>query len=252
MNLNEKAVLISGASSGIGRAVALNLARRHCKIGLIARSADKLQELAQQITSLGGQPLVLATDVADGEAARQAVQQAYETFGRLDLVIANAGVGYLRPAHKLKPHQIDQMINVNLRGAIHILQTGLELQLQQGGGQLVGISSLASYRGLPSSSVYSATKAGLSTYLESLRVEYGRKNILVSTICPGYIRTPMTDDNKSPMPFLMEVEDAAELIVTAIEKEKKVYGFPWQVHTPVKLIKYLPRLVYESVAKFAG
>jgi len=251
MELRGKVVVITGASTGIGNAVARKLASQHCKIGLIARSEDKLQALAKTVEAAGGEALVLPLDVTDSEAVRSAVQKVNQHFGGLDLVFANAGVGYLRPADKLKPYQVAQMLDVNLKGAINVLLAGLEVQLKLGGGQLVGVSSLASYRGLPSSSVYSATKAGLSTFLESLRVEYAGKNIRVSTICPGYIKTPMTDDNKSPMPFLMEVDDAAELIVKAIEKEKKVYGFPWFIHSAVRLIKYIPVVIYDAVIKLA-
>jgi len=251
MDLHGKVVVVTGASTGIGNAVVRKLASQQCKIGLIARSEDKLQALAKEVEQAGGQALVLPLDVSDFDSVHTAVQQVKEQFGGLDLVFANAGVGFLRPADKLKPYQVAQMLDVNLKGAINVLLAGLEVQLELGGGQLVGVSSLASYRGLPSSSVYSATKAGLSVFLESLRVDYAAKNIRVSTICPGYIKTPMTEGNKAPMPFLMEVDDAADLIVAAIEKEKKVYGFPWIIHSAVRLIKYIPVVLYDAMVKLA-
>ena len=249
MNLDGKKILVTGASTGIGYAISRELGRKGCFITLLARSEEKLQSLAEEIKKDGGQALVMPLDIKDPEVVKQAVNHASQEMGGLDLVIANAGVGILMPAHKLEIRHVDRMVDVNLKGAMYTLLAGLEILLQGGGGQLVGVSSIASYRGLPQSSVYSATKAGLSSFLESLRVEYAKKNIRVTTICPGYIKTPMTEGAKMPMPMMLEADAAARMIIHAIEKEKKVYGFPWPVNSSVKLLRFLPNFIYDFAIK---
>lgn len=251
MKLDGKKILITGASTGIGYEIAKVLGKKNCSVALLARSEDKLQALSEAIQKEGGQAMALTVDVQDAEAVKQAVATACDRMGGMDVLIANAGVGILSPAHKLEIRHIDSMVDVNLKGAMYALLAGLDIMLQQGGGQLVGVSSLAAYRGLPQSSVYSATKAGLSSFLESLRVEYAKKNIRVTTICPGYIKTPMTEGAKMAMPMMLEADVAAVKIVHAIEKEKKVYGFPWPMHWGVKVIKALPNSIYDALVRLA-
>lgn len=251
MQLEGKRILITGASTGMGYAIARALGEKGCYVALLARSEDKLRTLAKEIQNDGGQAIVLPVDIQDSAAVKQAVQNASRDMGGLDVLIANAGVGILKPAHKIALHHVDKMVDVNLKGAMYALLAGLEIMLEQGGGQLVGVSSLASYRGLPQSSVYSATKAALSSFLESLRVEYANKNIRVTTICPGYIKTPMTEGVKMAMPMVLEADVAAAMIIKAIEKEKKVYGFPWPMHWGVKLLRALPNGLYDVLARLA-
>lgn len=247
MELNEKKVLITGASTGIGYQLALQMARKGARVAVVARSEDKLQALRQEIETLDGTAIPMPADVSRPEPIYQTVEDAAAQLGGLDLVIANAGVGILMPAHKMKPHHVDRMLQVNLQGAIHTLLAGLKLMVDSGGGHLVGISSLARFRGLPSSAVYSATKSGLITFMESLRVDYKRKNIRVTTICPGFVHTPMTETVTQPMPFALSAEQAGAKIIRAIEAEKKLYCFPTPLGYAVRLLHCLPNLIYDPL-----
>ncbi len=247
MKLNQKRVLITGASSGIGYQLALQMARQGARLALVARSEDKLQSLRQEIEKHHGIAIPMPTDISEAETIYQTVAQAASQLGGLDLVIANAGVGIVMPAHKMKPHHVDRMLQVNLQGAIHTLLAGLQLMLDSGGGQLVGISSLAGFRGLPQSAVYSATKSGLITFMESLRVEYRHKNIRVTTICPGFVHTPMTEKNTQPMPFALSAEKAGSKIISAIEAEKKLYCFPTPLGYGIRLLHCLPNFLFDPL-----
>ena len=248
MKLNGKTVLITGASSGIGEELARQLAKKQCKLALLARSEDKLLVLQKELQSKGASVEVFAVDVREREALEQAIHSAHEKFNGLDVVFANAGVGVLKPAHKLKPQQIEAMIGVNYTGAINTLLIALPLLLEKGQGQLVGISSIASIRGLPGGALYSSTKAGLSCFLETLRVEYRRKNIEVTTVCPGFIRTPMTADIKGSIPFMLEVDEAVARIIQGVEFGKAIVGVPGWLYNLSSLMRFLPSEFYTRLA----
>lgn len=248
MKLNEKTVLITGASSGIGKELARQLAKKHCKLALLARSKDKLLTLQKELQSQGARVEIYAVDVREREPLEKAMHAAHKKLDGLDVVFANAGVGALKPAHKLKPHQIDAMIEVNYTGAINTLLIALPLLLEKGQGQLVGISSVASIRGLPGGALYSSTKAGLNSFLETLRVEYRRKNIEVTTVCPGFIRTPMTADIEDTIPFMLEVEEAVAMIIQGVEFGKAVVGVPGWLYNMMSLIRLLPSELYSRIA----
>jgi len=247
MKLVGKSVLITGASSGVGEELARQLAKKQCKLALLARSKDKLQALQKELQAKGAQVEIYAVDVCEREALEQAIYSAHKKLDGLDVVFANAGVGILKPAHKLKPHQIEQMIEVNYVGAINTLLIALPLLLEKGQGQLVGISSIASLRGLPGGAIYSSTKAGLNAFLETLRVEYRRKNIEVTTVCPGFIRTPMTADIEESIPFMLDVDKAVTIIIQGVEFGKAVVGVPGWLYNLTNLIRFLPSELYTRI-----
>ncbi|MBL4608423.1 MAG: SDR family NAD(P)-dependent oxidoreductase [Pseudomonadales bacterium] len=232
----------------MGAELARQLAKKHCKLALLARSKDKLQALQEELQSKGAHVEIYAVDVREREALEQAIYSANERLNGLDVVFANAGVGVLKPAHQLKPHQIEAMIEVNYVGAINTLLIALPLLLEKGQGQLVGISSIASIRGLPGGALYSSTKAGLNTFLETLRVEYRRKNIEVTTVCPGFIRTPMTADIEDSIPFMLDVDKAVAIIIQGVELGKAVVGVPGWLYNLVNLMRFLPSELYTRVA----
>lgn len=239
--------LITGASSGIGSALALQLARGGVRVGLAARRKGELETLAQEIRRSGGDAVVLPADLGRSDEAFRLVDEAEKALSRLDLVVANAGVGKTAyVAHQPWP-DIEQVMMVNAVGAMALVRAVLPGMIRQGSGYIVGISSLASYRGLPASGAYSASKAALSTFLESVRVETRRKGIVVVDIHPGFIRTPMTSANKHPMPFLMDVDRAADLIIKAIRRKKPIYDFPWQMGWLLRLARTLPASVFDRI-----
>jgi short-subunit dehydrogenase len=240
--------LITGASSGIGRALALQVAQGGVRVALSARRQAELDALAEEIRRSGGDAVALPADLSRPEEAFRVVADAQKALGRLDLVVANAGVGKTGYLVKLSWEDIQQMLMVNTLGAMALIQAALPGMIRQGCGYIVGISSLASYRGMPTSAAYSSSKAALSTFLESVRIETRAQGIAVIDVHPGYIRTPMTSVNKGPMPFLMDADRAARLILRAIIRKKPVYDFPWQAKWFVRLIRMLPPAIFDRLA----
>ena len=244
----QKVVLITGASSGIGRSLAVELAQRGATLGLLARRADVLEEIVGEVENKGGRALALQADVTDAKAVRAAAEQLRASFGHVDVLIANAGVGATTGARDFKADEVAEVININLVGAVNSVAAVLPEMVARGQGQLVAISSLAAYRGLPSSGAYCASKAGLSSLFESLRLDLRGTGVDVTIIHPGFIKTPLTAGRHAQMPFLMELQDATHKIVHAIEARKKSYAFPWQLASLVRLAMILPISLYDRMA----
>ena len=245
---SDKVVLVTGASSGIGRALALELGRRGATVGLLARRGDVLEEVAREVESAGGKALSLPADVRDAAQVEAATKKLIERYGKIDVLVANAGMSTTTAGTDLNAAEANDVIAINVMGVVNSVSAVLPHFLERKQGHLVAISSLAAFRGMPKSGAYSASKAAVSTFFESLRVDLLRSNVAVTIIHPGFIRTPMTAGRKKRLPFLMEVERAAQLIVRAIERRKRAYSFPWQLAGIVRLIKHLPRPLYDRIA----
>lgn len=252
-------VFITGASSGIGEALAIEYAKRFPKnltIGLVARREAALGQLQIKLNALQVQSEIYALDVRDQSALRAAAEAFERRFGAPNIVIACAGVscGTLTACVE-DLAAFKTVIDINLMGMVHTFQPFIQaMQLLAAGGasaQLVGIASVAGVRGLPGAGAYSASKAATIAYLESLRVEMAKDNIGVTTIAPGYIRTPMTDVNEYPMPFLMDVDIAASQFVDAITGKKKFVIIPWQMAWVARLMRLLPPWLWDLLAKHA-
>jgi len=240
---------VTGASSGIGEALALELGRTGSAVTLCARRAELLDALAGRIRSAGGKARTAVVDVCRASEVQKAVDEAEAEFGPIDLLIANAGLGINSPSVKLRTEWIDQMVDVNLKGAMYTVVALMPRMVERRRGCIVGISSLAGYRGLPGSAVYSATKAGLSTFLEAIRPEARTRGVGVTDVCPGFIRTPLTDKNKFPMPFLMDADEAARRILRAVRSGRAKFGFPWPMHALSKLLQWLPVPLFDFVGR---
>jgi short-subunit dehydrogenase len=237
-------VFITGASSGLGAALARAYAQRGAALGLLARRADKLQDLAQSLD--GNIAACYAVDVTDFEALRNALQRHLQDYGCPDIVIANAGVsaGTLTEiAEDLAVFQ--EIVQTNLTATVATFQPFIDAMKVRGSGTLVGIASVAGVRGLPGAGAYSASKAGVMAYLESLRLELAPFGIRVLTIAPGYIDTPMTRHNPYPMPFLMPAETFAEKALRVIAQQKKMSVIPWQMGWVARLLRWLPITCYD-------
>lgn len=236
---NQVAV-VTGASSGIGWALAKTLAGQGCKVGIVARRADKLEALASEIRDAGGSAAYAAADVGDRRQTLAAIQAIIRQLGPADLLIANAGVGM---PTKLEPFNVadtEQMFRVNLLGVVYSIEAVLPEMLHRRQGHLAAVSSLAAYKGMPGESGYCSSKAAVNVYMEGLRVPLRAHNIPVTTICPGFVRTPMTAVNQFHMPWLLEADEAARRIVRALARRRKVYNFPWQTTLLMKLATWLP------------
>ena len=203
----NKVVLLTGASSGIGEALALEISKRGATLGLIARREEFLRGIAQKIKVAGGKVSYFPCDVTEKEKVFAAAESLRNEFGNIDIMIANAGIaGNNRKTRSLDPDAVGNVINVNLLGAVNSVSAVLQQMLEHKSGQLVAISSLAGFRGLPRSAAYSASKAGMTAFFESVRLDVQAKGVDVTIIQPGFIRTPLTSDRANKMPFLMELE----------------------------------------------
>lgn len=237
-------VVITGASSGIGAALARHYARRGATLGLIARRRDALESLAGEFD---GNPVsVYAADVRDASAMQAAGADFLARHGSPDIVFANAGVsvGTLTDA----PEDLaafEEVLDVNVTGVVRTFQPFLGAMRASGCGTLVGIASVAGYRGLPGAAAYSASKAAAISYLESLRVELKDSGVRVVTICPGYIATPMTAKNPYPMPFILSAPRAAAKIAAIIDSGKTYAVMPWQMALVARLLRVLPDWLFD-------
>ena len=245
----EKVVMVTGASSGIGRGVAVELSRRGAKLGLVARRTETLQEIVSEFESRGGKALAVPGDVQDALAVRAAADRFREQLGPIDVLIANAGIGSTNDSAELRASEVAGVINVNVIGAANSVAAVVPEMVARGRGQLVVISSLAAYRGLPKSAAYCASKAGVSAFFESLRLDLQPRGIAVTIIHPGFIKTPLTAGRHAQMPFLMELDVAVEKILRAIEKKKKSYAFPWQLASIVRAGMIMPTSMYDWISR---
>jgi short-subunit dehydrogenase len=242
MSFANQVAIITGASSGMGWQMAKLLAREQCKVGLIARRRDKLDALAAEIRANGGTAAVAVADIALRQQTFDAIHSLAAELGPVDLLIANSGVAWPTPIEPLETEQVEHMIRVNLFGVIYAIDAVLPGMLERRRGHLAAVSSLAAYKGFPGESGYCASKAGVNAYMEGLRIQLRGRGIAVTTICPGFVRTPMTQDTPfpSPMPWLMDADRAARLIIRALRRRRKVYNFPWQTTLLTRFTRWLP------------
>lgn len=250
-------IFITGASSGIGRALANAYAKNSDAgpvwIGLAARRQDLLQELASDLqTQPHVQCAIYPLDVKDSHALEAAAKDFIQRFGIPDLVIASAGVS----RGTLTEYQEDNaafqaMMEINVLGMMYTFQPFIEAMKHAKHGHLVGIASVAGIRGLPGAGAYCASKAAVINYLESLRAEMLHENIAVTTIVPGYIRTPMTDVNQFRMPFLMDVNVFAKKVIHHVAAKRRVCVIPWQMGLVVKLMRIVPPVLWDWLVKNA-
>ncbi|MEQ1667180.1 MAG: SDR family oxidoreductase [Sulfuriferula sp.] len=241
-------VFITGASSGLGLALAQHYAALGATLGLVARRADALQALCRELPGATAYPL----DVCDSTAMQVAACDFIARFGVPDIVIAAAGIS----VGTLTEHSDDlavfrAVMNTNVLGTVTTFQPFIAPMREQGRGSLVGIASVAGMRGLPGGSAYSASKSALITYLESLRVELHATGISVTTISPGYIVTPMTAVNPYTMPFIMQAATAAAKIARLIRQRRAYATLPWQMAVVAKVLRGLPRPLYDRLFKHA-
>lgn len=248
-SLQNKVVMITGASSGIGRGLAVELARRGAKLGLVARRVEVIDEVVRQIEALGGKAVALPADVQSESSLRAAADKLRADVGPIDVLIANAGIGPTRDAAEISAEEVAGVINVNVIGASNSVAAVIPEMVARKSGQLVVISSLAAYRGLPRSAAYCASKAAVSAFFESLRLDLEPRGIAVTIIHPGFIKTPLTAGRDAQMPFLMELEDAVKKMARAIEKRRKRYSFPWQLATIVRAGMIMPIWMYDQISR---
>ncbi len=238
-------LVITGASSGLGFALTRHYLARGAIVAAIARRGELLQPLSAEFPN---QVFCYPLDVRDAVAMQHAAQDFIARVGNPDVVIANAGVsvGTLTEySEDVVPFQ--QLMDINVLGMVKTFQPFVAAMREARKGTLVGIASVAGFRGLPGAGAYSASKAAAISYLESLRVELRSSGVRVVTICPGYIKTPMTDINPYPMPFMLGADDAAQRMACVIQRQKSFAVVPWQMGLVGSALKYMPRWLYDRL-----
>jgi short-subunit dehydrogenase len=228
--------------------MALEIASRGANLGLLARREDLLGEIVSEARARGVTAVAATADVRDEKAVREAADYFRQQLGPIDVLIANAGIGGADHAVQLKPDNVAEVIGINVLGAVNSVAAVAPEMVARRHGRLVAISSLAAYRGLAKSAAYCASKAALSSYFESVRIDLRHTGVGVTIIHPGFIKTALTSGREKKMPYLMELDDAVKKIVSAIEKEKKTYAFPWQLATIVRAGLLMPPAMYDWIA----
>ncbi|MBA4407781.1 alcohol dehydrogenase [bacterium] len=248
MNFKNKVVLITGASSGIGKAIARQLAEENCRLVLLARRIELLEHLNKELQLTDDKVLIIKCDVGKKEEVASAYEKIKERFGGVDIAILNAGYGHEVTVQNYNSRFAEDTFGANIFGIVYWVEQLLPRFIEKKEGVIVGVSSLADNRGYSGSGFYCASKAAASIYLEGLRVELKHYGIKVITVKPGFVRTPMTDKNEFQMPMLMEPEKAAKIIIDGIKKEKSIIQFPWQIVLLTRLVGCLPNSLYEWLA----
>lgn len=242
--MSGQRIWITGASSGIGRAAALELARRGHSVAASARSADKLDALAREAASLAGEIHPAPLDVTDQAAARQVHERIEREIGAPDVVVLAAGNHQPVAARDFTADGLRKLVEINLMGVANCLEPAMQAMIARRGGQLAIVSSIAGYRGLPTSAYYGATKAALINLAEALRFDLVKHGVHMQLIDPGFVRTPLTDKNDFSMPFLMEVDDAARRLVDGLDSRRFEVTFPKRFTWILKGLRCLPYALY--------
>lgn len=240
---------ITGAGAGIGRALALAYARRGATVAVSARRADTLAALQAEVQAQGliGLIVPVPLDVTDRAATLAAVATIEELIGSLDLVILNAGTHEPFDPAAFDPTIFDRLFAVNLFGVVNGLAAVVPRMVARRGGRVAIVSSVAGYCGLPTAAAYGATKAALINMAEALKPELERCGVGVAVINPGFVRTPLTDRNTFPMPFLIEADDAAERIIRGLASGRFEITFPRRLSWALKMLRRLPYPIYFRV-----
>ncbi|OLP50741.1 oxidoreductase [Allorhizobium taibaishanense] len=237
---------ITGASSGIGRALALKFAREGYQVGVSARRAEDLDVLAKEsMGSIHAFPL----DITDGAAVGRVVAEIEDKLGPIDMAVFSAGSYIRETPHRFQAEQFRQMVDLNLVGTGHCLEAVIAPMVARGRGGIGLVASVSGYTGLPGGGIYGATKSALITLAEAMRPGLQSKGVSISIINPGFVKTPLTDKNDFPMPFIVTAEDAADKIFNGMKIGKFEIAFPWQMVLLLKALRLLPYPLYFALTR---
>lgn len=245
-------VWCTGAGKGIGRAVALRLARDGGTVAASSRTAGDLEAVAAEAVGLGGTIRPYSLDVTDADAVARAVDTIEAELGRLDLVILNAGTHTPIRAAEFDRSVFRKLMETNYMGTVNALSAVLPRFIDRRAGHIAVVASVAGYRGLPTAAAYGASKAALINMCEAFKPELDRYGVQLTLINPGFVKTPLTDRNDFKMPFLMEVEDAAERIVEGLSTKRFEVTFPKRFTWGMKIARCLPYALYFRITRSMG
>ena len=240
--------LITGASSGVGAALARRFARHGEHVVLMARRRPLLEQLAAEIAADGHSAEALPCDVTDASAVRDSVNAVLQRHGRIDRLILNAGGGGRMPPEQLTAAEMRAAFDLNVLGVAHVIEAALPALLRQGQGQIVAIGSIAGFRGLPHAAAYGAAKAALMNYMESLRLDLAPKGIAVTLAAPGFIASRDTRKKRSK-PMSIALDPAADLLFAAILAKRAYVSFPWRLAWIGRLMRLLPAALYDPIIR---
>lgn len=246
---------LTGASSGIGRSLARRLAADGDPIAVVARRAELLDDLVEEIEREGGRALAIPCDVTDGAAVAAAVRRAEKTLGPIERLVANAGGGEPTFVDGFEAAHIERVLALNVGGTAHCIEAVLPGMLARGAGHIVVTSSLAAYRGLPGAAAYSAAKAALTNMLESLLIDLRPRGIDVTVIFPGFVRTKPrkpTAKGKRRRPFQLDLEEATRRMHRAIRARRGRYAFPASLALAFRIASLLPVSIYARLLHGRG
>nr|WP_267905536.1 SDR family NAD(P)-dependent oxidoreductase [Nitrosophilus alvini] len=245
-------MLVTGASSGIGRELSKRYAKRGDSLFLISRRENLLKSLKNELEEKGAEVFIYPCDLSDYKKLEVVKKDILEKSGGIDMIIANAGISAGHNCEYAKYEDIEYMMRVNFLSIPFLLEPFLEDMKSKRAGKIVFISSLASLVTMPTSTAYSTSKRALNSYAEGIRNHLYRYNIKVINILPGFIDTPMTRKNSFKMPFFMDLQSGVEKIVYAIEKEKKEYAFPLMFYLAIKLLSFMPPSLRDKIIRYVN
>ncbi|MFZ1414269.1 MAG: SDR family NAD(P)-dependent oxidoreductase [Defluviicoccus sp.] len=245
----SEAVWITGAGKGLGRALALELARRGWLVAASARTAADLDSLCREASSLPGRIEAFPLDVTDGDAVAHTVAAIEESCGPLATAVLNAGTHIPVSAAHLTAAPFRTLIESNVMGVVHGLATLLPRFIERRAGHIAVVASVAGYRGLPTGAAYGASKAALINMCESLKPELDPLGVRLRLVNPGFVKTPLTDKNPFPMPFLMDVDAAAARFADGLEGNRFEITFPRRFTWLLKALRLLPYPLYFALTR---
>jgi short-subunit dehydrogenase len=252
MSFKDRVILVTGAAGGLGRALCERLGARGAALALVDRNEAGLKALEHALQASGVRCAAAVADVRNREQVRAAVHALVALLGPVDILVAGAGICCLSGVEDLRVEKLEEIIQVNFLGVVYAIEAVLPEMLRRRSGQLVGISSLAAFRGLPFEGAYCASKAALASYLESLRPSLRRRGIAVTTLFPGFIQTPLLNEltvtaGDNAFKGVMSVDTAARKIVAAVGRRARVYSFPWSTSFLSYMTYWLPPRVFDFV-----
>ncbi|VAX22139.1 Oxidoreductase, short-chain dehydrogenase/reductase family [hydrothermal vent metagenome] len=249
MKFENRTILITGASTGIGKAISLKLLQRSCNLVLIARRDLLIMDYINETKNVSAKVKIIKCDVTKKNEVENAYYSSISEFGKIDIAILNSGVDKKVTPQNFNSEAAEKTINTNFLGVIYWIEQLLPEMMKRKEGIIAPVSSLADNRGYSGSGFYCASKAALSIFSEGFSIDLKKFGIKVLTIKPGFVKTPMTDKNKFKMPFIIPVEKSADYIIRGIEKEKSIIQFPLPTVIGAKIIGSLPNWLYRLIAK---
>ncbi|NNM33400.1 MAG: SDR family NAD(P)-dependent oxidoreductase [Gemmatimonadetes bacterium] len=240
---------VTGASSGLGRGLAVRLAQEGYAVGVAARRWQRLEEVVGDIQDYGGRAQAFECDVSDPDQIRRAVGECRLALGPIELLVANAGVGARSDLQSFSADEVDAVFRTNFMGAVVAAESVLPEMLRRRSGHLVAVSSVAGFGGLPGRAAYSASKAAMTTFFESLRLDLHDSGVAVTVIHPGFVRTEMTGRDGRRRPFIMDVDGAVDRMMAAIEARRPSLMFPKRLAAWPWMARVLPRTMYDFLAR---